>query len=52
MDLPLDAHKPRSLFVVGSAPVLALPTQGPVAKRAKSKGDELATSNGQIDYEN
>jgi hypothetical protein len=51
MDLPLGAHKPRSLFGVESDPLLALPTQGPVAKPAKSKDEELATSDRQIGYE-
>jgi hypothetical protein len=37
MELPLGAHKPGSLFGVGSAPSLALLTQGPVAKPTKPK---------------
>jgi hypothetical protein len=51
MDLPLDANKAGSFFVVGSTPQLALPTQDPVAKLAKSEGGQQATSDRQIDYE-
>ena len=48
--MPLGAHKPGSLFGVGSITLLALPTQGPVAKPAKSKDEELVTSDRQIGY--
>jgi hypothetical protein len=51
MALPLGTHKPGPLFGFGSAPLLALSTQGPVAKPAKSKDEELATSDRQIGYE-
>lgn len=44
MYLPLGAHKPGSLFGVGSAPMLALPTQGPLAKPAKSKAIDISAT--------
>jgi hypothetical protein len=44
MDLPLDAHKSGLLFMVGSDPLMALPTQGSVVKSAKCKGEEHATN--------
>jgi hypothetical protein len=48
MYLLLDAHKSGSLFVVGTAPLLALLTP---ATPAKPEGEALATNDRQIGYE-
>jgi hypothetical protein len=49
--LPLCAQQPGSLFGVGPAPLPALTTQDPVDKCAKSKDEQLATSDRQIGYD-